>query len=366
MVAIAPQVTLTNQINEALGCSVFIVTVPTPITPDKLPDLSYLKQAARDVGSVITQGSIIVFESTVFPGATEEICVPIIEKASGLIFNSDFSVGYSPERINPGDKQNTIDKIVKVVSASNGIALQKLNTIYSRVTSAGTYCAPSIKVAEAAKVIENTQRDLNIALVNELSKVFATMSIDTMEVINAASTKWNFVPFVPGLVGGHCIGVDPYYLTFKAEQMNYRPELILAGRRINDTMPEYISEKILKICNQRFDRKMKNVLVLGVTFKANCPDTRNSKNIELINELKKCGFCVDACDPWFENRGDEAIKVLDINKLLTDHYDIIVIAVEHNEFIELGAEGVSAYGKKDALICDLKSIYPRKNGFWRL
>jgi UDP-N-acetyl-D-glucosamine/UDP-N-acetyl-D-galactosamine dehydrogenase len=356
----------TNDLSDARDCSIFIVTVPTPINADKSPDLKHLEQASRDIGRVIKKGATVVYESTVYPGATEEICVPLVEEHSGLRFNKDFFVGFSPERINPGDKHNTIDKIVKVIGASNDQTLTKLNNLYSGIISAGTYCTSSIKVAEAAKVIENTQRDLNIALVNELSKVFEYMGIDTTEVLDAASTKWNFMPFFPGLVGGHCIGVDPYYLTHKAEQLNYHPELILAGRRINDTMPEYITGKVLQLCNKSYNRKMDKVLVLGVTFKANCPDIRNSKSIDLIRELTLSGYTVDACDPWLENTEIPTGPILNMSSLKSDYYDIIIISVDHQNFKDLGADHIASFGKNDALICDLKAVFHKDYNFWRL
>lgn len=346
-------------------CSLFIVTVPTPINDMNSPDLNPIISASKTVGKILHPNDIVVYESTVYPGATEEVCVPILEEFSGLKFKRDFHVGYSPERINPGDKINTIETIVKIVSASNPEALNKINEVYSKIVKAGTYKAPSIKVAEAAKVIENTQRDLNIALVNELSKIFNILELDTNEVLEAAATKWNFQKFTPGMVGGHCIGVDPYYLTFKAESVNYRPEVILAGRRINDEMPKYITDQLLRLIQKRRKRKFKNVLLMGLTFKGNCPDLRNSKSLELYSELEDVGFCVDAYDPWVEAN----YTTDDINLVFTPikkKYDIVIIAVEHKKFIEMGEENIRSLGESDALFMDLKCIFPKAIDMWRL
>jgi UDP-N-acetyl-D-galactosamine dehydrogenase len=334
---------------------VFIVTVPTPIDDFKRPDLTPLIKASETVGKVLNKGNVVVYESTVYPGCTEEDCVPVLEKFSGLKFEDDFFCGYSPERINPGDKEHRVSTIKKIVSGSNPEIANGLNELYKSIIIAGTHLAPSIKVAEAAKVIENSQRDINIAFVNELSKLFNIMNIDTIEVLEAAGTKWNFLPFRPGLVGGHCIGVDPYYLTHKAVQVGYHPEIILAGRRINDSMGEYVAKEFIKLLIHN-DKKVLNskVLVLGITFKENCPDIRNSRVIDIINELKQFGCQVDVFDPWADK--EEAKEEYNID-LLTElktsdfnNYEGLVLAVGHKKFLSMDLELTSK------LVYDVKGI----------
>ncbi len=321
----------TDQSSSITACDVYIVTVPTPVDEDKRPNLKPLKAASKTVGQSIQKGGVVIYESTVFPGATEEVCIPIVEKESGLIFNTDFYAGYSPERINPGDEARRITDIVKVTSGSNAKAAKAIDNLYASVITAGTYSAASIKVAESAKVIENTQRDLNIALINELAIIFNKLNIDTEQVLQAAGTKWNFLPFKPGLVGGHCIGVDPYYLTHKAERIGYRPEVILAGRRINDAMSHYVAGRIIKLMIKKgMCVASSRILVLGLTFKENCPDVRNSKVVDLISELKDFGATVDVYDPVADQQAAKRqhdIELLDSVK--NEHYDAAVVAVNH-------------------------------------
>jgi UDP-N-acetyl-D-galactosamine dehydrogenase len=325
----------TTNINEIRECNFYIITVPTPVDIHNRPDLRPLLAASETVGSVISNGDIVVYESTVYPGATEEDCIPVIEKSSGLKFNSDFYVGYSPERINPGDKEHTVDKIKKITSGSTLFIGEFINDIYKSVITAGTHLAPSIKVAEAAKIIENSQRDINIAFVNELAKIFNLMGIDTQDVLEAAGTKWNFLPFKPGLVGGHCIGVDPFYLAQKAQQFNYHPEIILAGRRMNDSMGKYIATEVVKLMIKK-NKPVKNskVLILGITFKENCPDIRNTKVIDIINELLEYDVIVDVYDPWAnpnDVRKEYDIEISSKPPILV-HYSAIILAVAHNDF----------------------------------
>lgn len=315
-------------------CNYYIITVPTPVDKNNRPDLTPLYKASETVGKVIDKGDIVIYESTVYPGATEEDCIPVVEKISGLKYNVDFFAGYSPERINPGDKEHTVEKIKKVTSGSTPEVGEKVNALYSSVIKAGTHLAPSIKVAEAAKVIENSQRDINIAFVNELKKIFDRMNIDTNAVLQAAGTKWNFLPFKPGLVGGHCIGVDPYYLAQKAQEYGYHPEIILAGRRLNDSMGEYVaSEVVKKMIKQGIQIKGSNILVLGITFKENCPDVRNTKVVDVIRELKEYGTNITIYDPWANPEEVEHEYGLDI---LTEkpqgQFDAVVLAVSHKEF----------------------------------
>lgn len=339
--------------------SVIIVTVPTPVDDDKRPNLKPMKSACRSVGEYLKRGDIVIFESTVFPGCTEEVCVPILEEVSSLSFNQDFYVGYSPERINPGDASRRIENIVKVTSGCTPEVAEFIDQLYASVITAGTFKAGSIKVAEAAKVIENTQRDLNIALINELAMIFNRMGIDTQDVLDAANTKWNFLPFKPGLVGGHCIGVDPYYLTHKAERLGYRPEVILAGRRINDNMTHYVASRIVKLMVQKhIDVAGSKVLVLGVTFKENCPDIRNSKVFDLIHELQDYGISVDSYDPVT----DEASVLKEYNLSLTKSlasgaYDAVVFAVAHQTIIDM-TSSVPSLLKPTNVIYDLKSVLP--------
>ena len=326
-------------------CNYYIVTVPTPVDKNNRPDLTPLYKASETVGKVINKGDIVIYESTVYPGATEEDCIPVVEKISGLKYNVDFFAGYSPERINPGDKEHTVEKIKKVTSGSTPEVGEKVNALYSSVIKAGTHLAPTIKVAEAAKVIENSQRDINIAFVNELKKIFDRMNIDTNAVLQAAGTKWNFLPFKPGLVGGHCIGVDPYYLAQKAQEYGYHPEIILAGRRLNDSMGEYVaSEVVKKMIKQGIQIKGANILVLGITFKENCPDVRNTKVVDVIRELKEYGTNITIYDPWANPEEVEHEYGLDIEtKLPNGKFDAVVLAVSHKEFEELDMSSISKY-----------------------
>jgi UDP-N-acetyl-D-galactosamine dehydrogenase len=342
-------------------CNVFIITVPTPIDEYKRPDLRPLESASRTVGKAIGKGGVAIYESTVYPGATEEVCVPIIERESGLAFNQDFYAGYSPERINPGDKQHRLETIMKVTSGSTAEAADFVDALYGSIITAGTHKTTSIRVAEAAKVIENTQRDVNIALINELALIFHRLGIDTHEVLEAAGTKWNFLPFRPGLVGGHCIGVDPYYLTHKAQQIGYHPDVILAGRRINDGMGSHVARRVAKLMAQRnLQTTQSNILVMGLAFKENCPDLRNTKVVDIIAELKSYNANVHIHDPWVsaeEARHEYGIDL--VAKPEAGHYDAVILAVSHREFIALGADGIRAFGKPDAVLFDVKRALPR-------
>ena len=353
---------LTNLKEEVLDCNIYIVTVPTPIDQTKKPDLSALQSASRFVGSVISKGNMVIYESTVFPGCTRDECIPLIEKESGLKLNDDFLCGYSPERINPGDKVNTLKNITKIVSGSNKEALNLVDEIYTTIVSeAKTFPVSSMEIAEAAKVIENTQRDLNIAFVNELSLIFDKLDINTKEVIDAAATKWNFLPFKPGLVGGHCIGVDPYYLTYKADVSGYSPEIILAGRRLNDSMGFYIAEKVIKLMiSKSIIVEGSSTLVLGLTFKENCPDIRNSKVIDVISELNEYKTNTDIFDPWVDSKVVKEEYGLDMidKSFLQKKYDAIVLAVSHEEFLEIDLEKMS---HKDTVIFDIKSVLPKND-----
>tara|TARA_Y100001970_G_scaffold42956_1_gene53499 strand:- start:1141 stop:2421 length:1281 start_codon:yes stop_codon:yes gene_type:complete len=359
---------LTHEVESIENCDTFIVTVPTPITDSKEPNLDPLKNASELVGKCLKKNDVVIFESTVYPGATEEVCVPIIEDNSNLSFNKDFFVGYSPERINPGDKDHKLKSITKVTSGSTKEAADYVDWLYSSIIDAGTFQVSSIKVAEAAKVIENTQRDVNIALINELSIIFNTIGIDTEEVLDAAGTKWNFLPFRPGLVGGHCIGVDPYYLTYKAESMGYKPEIILAGRRLNDGMGSYISSQLISAMKAK-DIKVEdsNVLVMGLTFKENCPDLRNTKVIDVINSLIEEGLKVECYDPWVDPSAVVAeYGVNMIDKPKDKFYDAIVLAVAHKEFVSLKEKELIRFLKKNYLIYDLKYILPKDSSDIRL
>ncbi len=342
--------------------NVFIVTVPTPIDDAKRPDLRPLESASRTVGRAIRPGGVAIFESTVYPGATEEVCVPIIERESGLRFNVDFFAGYSPERINPGDKQHRLETIMKVTSGSTPQVADFVDALYRRVITAGTHKASSIRVAEAAKVIENTQRDLNIALTNELALIFHRLGIDTSEVLAAAGTKWNFLPFRPGLVGGHCIGVDPYYLTHKAQQIGYHPEVILSGRRINDGMGAHEAQRVIKLMIQRrMHAANANVLVLGLAFKENCPDLRNTRVVDVVGEFRSFHANVEVYDPWVsaeEARHEYGLDLIDT--LETGKYDAIVLAVAHRQFVEMGGERIRALGKPGCIVFDVKQALPRE------
>ncbi len=345
----------TTDLENIRECNFYVVTVPTPIDENKVPDLKPLISASESVGKVLSKGDIVVYESTVYPGVTEEECVPTIEKASGLTFNKDFFVGYSPERINPGDKEHTVEKIVKVTSGSTSESAKLINQVYSSVITAGTHLAPSIKVAEAAKVIENAQRDINIAFVNELAKIFNKMDIDTQDVLVAARTKWNFLPFTPGLVGGHCIGVDPYYLAQAAQRHGYHPEIILAGRRINDSMGKYVANQVIKLMLKKGIQVLgSHILVLGFTFKENCPDTRNTRVIDIVNTLKEYNAEVTVHDPWAYPEITKQEYGIEIhNELPKGKFDAIILAVAHNEFKSFDLSKI-ANGKK--VIYDVKGF----------
>ena len=342
-------------------CAIFIVTVPTPVDSANRPDLTPLIKASETVGKVLRNGAIVIFESTVYPGATEEVCVPILEKCSGKKFNVDFFCGYSPERINPGDKEHRLPSIKKVTSGSTPEVAELVDQLYRQIITAGTYKASSIKVAEAAKVIENTQRDVNIALMNELSLIFRRLGIDTLEVLQAAGTKWNFMPFRPGLVGGHCIGVDPYYLTHKAVEVGYHPEVILAGRRINDNMASHVADEVIKLMLRKSVPVLgSKVLVLGLTFKENCPDVRNTKVVDIVRTLQGYNTQVDVFDPWIdvaEARHEYGLQCL-TEMPAPGQYAAIVLAVGHHQFVTLGEAGIKALGKPDAVLFDVKSLLP--------
>jgi UDP-N-acetyl-D-galactosamine dehydrogenase len=348
----------TNKLYEIRNCKIFIITVPTPIDKQKNPDLTFLKKSCDIIGSILKKNDIVIFESTVYPGVTEEICAPILQKKSGLIFNIDFFCGYSPERINPGDKEHRLPMIKKITSGSNPRIAIKINNLYKKIIKAGTYMAPNIKVAEAAKVIENIQRDLNIALINELSMIFKKLNIDTKSVLDAAKTKWNFLPFKPGLVGGHCIGIDPYYLSYKALKVGHKPEMIISGRKINENMSFYVASEVKKFMKKK-NIKIINAkaLIMGLTFKENCPDIRNSKIFDLISELKKSKMDIDVYDPWVEK--EEVINKFDI--CLTDKpkkgkYDLIIMAVAHDKFKKFSFNRIRNFGKKKNVIYDIKQV----------
>lgn len=362
------QVLFTEDSQDLKGCDFIIVTVPTPVTSNKLPDLSPLIAASSMIGRILEHNVTVIYESTVYPGATEEVCVPVLEKESTLRCNKDFFVGYSPERINPGDKEHRINDIIKVTSGSTPEIAEKIDQLYGSIISAGTHKASSIKVAEAAKVIENTQRDVNIALINELSIIFNSLEIDTEEVLNAAGTKWNFLPFRPGLVGGHCIGVDPYYLTYKSEQVGYSPEIILAGRRLNDGMGKYIANQLSQEMSRRAIKLVDaRVLVMGLTFKENCPDMRNTKVIDIIDELSQSVHSVECYDPWVN---EEAVKdqyqINQIKRPDDGRYDAIVLAVSHQKFHELGLENIRKFGKSEHVLYDLKYLFSKEETDLRL
>lgn len=349
-------------LDDLKSCNFFIVTVPTPIDGVNRPDLTPLRKASETIGKVISKGDIVVYESTVYPGATEEVCIPVIEKISGLKFNQDFYAGYSPERINPGDKVNTLTKIKKITSGSTPEIANLVDAVYSSIITAGTHKAASIKVAEAAKVIENTQRDLNIALVNELSVIFDRLNIDTIDVLEAAGSKWNFLPFRPGLVGGHCIGVDPYYLTHKAEEVGYNPQVILAGRRINDNMAQYVAQSTIKhMVKNGIDVTTATVGILGVTFKENCPDIRNSKIADVIAEFKQWGVNVVVCDPWADAAEVQHEYGVELGQVDAEHQvDSLVVAVGHNEFRDMSTLELRNLVKSEKpVIADVKSLFDR-------
>lgn len=360
----ASKLDFTAVIEDISDCTFYIVTVPTSVNENKQPDLKPLEMSSAAIGGVLKKGDIVIYESTVFPGCTEEVCVPILEKVSGLAFNKDFFCGYSPERINPGDKVHTVTKIKKVTSGSTPETAQQVDQLYRSIITAGTYIASSIKVAEASKVIENCQRDLNISFVNELALIFERVGVDTVEVLEAAGTKWNFLPFRPGLVGGHCISVDPYYLTYKAEQLGYYPEVILSGRRINENMGAFVANKVIKLLIKN-DKVVKGstVLVLGITFKENCPDIRNSGVVDIIEEFEQFGTNVSVYDPWVnpkEVKAEYGIGVVDKPR---GQYSAVILAVGHNEFLEMD---IQEFLEPNGVLFDVKSILPKENVTYRL
>ncbi len=348
-------------IDDLKDCNFFIVTVPTPIDAYKQPDLMPLIKASEAIGSLLKKDDIVVYESTVYPGATEEVCIPVLEKVSGLAFNQDFYAGYSPERINPGDKEHRVTNILKVTAGSTPEVANLVDDVYNLIITAGTHKAPSIKVAEAAKVIENTQRDVNIALINELAVIFNKMGIDTQAVLIAAGTKWNFLPFRPGLVGGHCIGVDPYYLTHKAQAIGYNPEIILAGRRLNDSMGEYVVTQLVKnMIKKRIQIEGSKVLILGLSFKENCPDVRNTKVIDIVHELREYNIEVDVYDPWIDSgEAEREYGITPVKTLSANHYDGVILAVAHSEFIDMGIDKIRNFGKDSHVLYDLKYIFDK-------
>uniref|UniRef100_UPI00405714DD nucleotide sugar dehydrogenase n=1 Tax=Candidatus Electronema sp. TaxID=2698783 RepID=UPI00405714DD len=356
--AAAKQLQFTSNIDELRGCNVFIVAVPTPVDDSKRPDFSPLEGASRTVGQVLKSGDVVIYESTVYPGATEEVCIPILEQVSNLQFNQDFFAGYSPERINPGDHEHRLPTIVKVTSGSTPEIADFVDRLYGLIITAGTFKASSIKVAEAAKVIENTQRDVNIALINELALIFNRLGIDTLEVLKAAGTKWNFLPFRPGLVGGHCIGVDPYYLTHKAQQVGYHPEMILAGRRLNDGMGRYIASEVVKLMlRKRIHVADSRILILGLTFKENCPDLRNTRVTDIIDELTTYGAGVEVYDPWADSAEARRLhKVTMIEELPEGRYDAVILAVAHRQFLSLGRAELTRVCRPQAVIYDVKHM----------
>src|SRR5687767_6098624 len=364
----AKHLSYSTDVKDLKPCKVFIVTVPTPIDGYKRPDLTPIVRASELLGGVLKKGDVVIFESTVYPGCTEEIAVPILERLSGLTFNRDFFCGYSPERINPGDKQHRLTTIKKITSGSTPEVADFVDSMYASIIKAGTHKASSIHVAEAAKVIENTQRDVNIALINELALIFNRLGIDTEEVLQAAGTKWNFLPFRPGLVGGHCIGVDPYYLTHKAQEIGYHPEMILAGRRINDNMAIYVAERIAQLMiKKRIHVKGSRILMMGLTFKENCPDLRNSKVADVIAELKKYGAKVDVYDPWVDAaEAHHEYGIKPVRKPSKGSYDAIVLAVAHKEFRDLGLDAIRSFGKKPHVLYDIKYVYEAEDVDGRL
>jgi len=350
--------TYSANLEDLKDCNFFIVTVPTPIDEFKQPDLTPLVKASTSIGKVLNKGDVVVYESTVYPGATEETCIPVLEQVSGLTFNQDFFAGYSPERINPGDKLHRVTNILKITSGSTPEVADFVDQVYNLVIEAGTHKASSIKVAEAAKVIENTQRDVNIALINELAIIFNKMGIDTEAVLEAAGTKWNFLPFRPGLVGGHCIGVDPYYLTHKAQAIGYHPEIILAGRRLNDSMGAYVVTQLVKgMIKKKIQVEGAKVLVLGLSFKENCPDIRNTKIIDIIHELKEYHMGVDVYDPWVDaSEAEHEYAITPVQSVKADTYDAVILAVAHNQFKEMGVTEIRALGKTNHVLYDLKYV----------
>ena len=358
----------TNNADDIKDCNIFIITVPTPVDENKKPNLYSLEKSSETVGSLLKKGDIVIYESTVFPGATEEICVPILEKNSKLKFNKDFYCGYSPERINPGDKTHTLSKIKKITAGSTSEIATEIDELYKEIIVAGTHKTKNIKEAEAAKIIENTQRDINIALINELSLIFNKLGIDTESVLEAAATKWNFLPFRPGLVGGHCIGVDPYYLTFKANEIGYNPEMILAGRKLNDGMGLHVANEVSKLMTKKKIQIMKsNILIMGFTFKENCPDHRNTRVIDLIKIFKSFGCNVDVYDPWIDKKKViNEYKIEPIDKPINDKYDVIVIAVAHDEFKSMNEKQIRSYGKNNHVLYDIKYLLKENESDGRL
>lgn len=364
----ATQLSYTMSIDDIKDCNIYIITVPTPINNKNLPDLTPLQKSSEAIGSVLSKGDLVIYESTVYPGVTEEECVPILEKESGLVFNEDFFCGYSPERINPGDKERTLTKILKITSGSTPEVAERVDALYQSIVTAGTYLASSIKVAEAAKVIENTQRDVNIALVNELALIFDTMGISSKDVLEAAGTKWNFLKFQPGLVGGHCIGVDPYYLTYKAEKMGYKPNLILSSRQINNGMSAYIAKKTIRFLVDG-DKNIKgaNVLLMGLTFKENCPDIRNTKVVDIIEELKDYGCSIDVYDPWVDKEEEKRSYhhgLIDNPFEAAKKYDAIIVAVAHRQFKELTYADYVSISNGEPVLIDIKGVIEQAT--WRL
>jgi UDP-N-acetyl-D-galactosamine dehydrogenase len=354
------QLSFTTRIEDLRHCNVYIVTVPTPITEAKTPDLTPLIGASKTLSSVLKTDDLVIYESTVYPGATEEVCVPLLEEGSGLRFNRDFFVGYSPERINPGDKEHRLETIKKVTSGSTPEAAEFVDRLYASIITAGTHRASSIRVAEAAKVIENTQRDVNIALINELALIFNRLGIDTDEVLAAAGSKWNFLPFRPGLVGGHCIGVDPYYLTHKAQEIGYHPEVILAGRRLNDSMGAFVASELVKLMSARggFPQDAR-VLLLGLTFKENCPDLRNTRVVDIVHELRSYGIACDVYDPWASSEEAEREYGIRLTEPRAGNdYDAVMVAVAHRQFADLGIDAVRAFAKPGAVVYDVKHLFP--------
>lgn len=365
----AKNLNFTNLIEDLKNCNCYVITVPTPIDKRNKPNFEPLLKATTLVASILKRGDVVIFESTVYPGATEEVCVPLLEKISKLIYNTDFYIGYSPERINPGDKSHKLKDIIKITSGSNAKTADFVDNLYKKIISAGTYKAGSIKIAEAAKVIENTQRDLNIALVNELALIFKKLGLDTHKVLEAARTKWNFLNFVPGLVGGHCIGVDPYYLTYKAEELGYYPEVILAGRRINENMGAYVAKEfVLKMLQRKISIFEASILIMGLTFKENCPDLRNTRVVDVISELKHYGAKVDVYDPWVSEEDAYNIYNLQLKKEPTEKkYDGVLVAVAHKQFLEMGPEKINKFLKnKKGVLFDLKSIFSIESSDIRL
>ena len=356
---VASHLSFSSEIKDIKDCEIFIITVPTPIDQNKQPNLTPLIESSKAIGSILKYGDIVIYESTVYPGTTEEVCVPILEEYSGLNFNKDFFCGYSPERINPGDKDHTVTNIKKVTSGSNSEVAKEVDSLYDEIIDAGTHLTSSIKVAEAAKVIENTQRDVNIALINELALIFNKLDIDTESVLEAAGTKWNFLPFKPGLVGGHCIGVDPYYLTYKALQVGYNPEMILAGRKLNDSMGTYVVEQVENLMRENdINIKGSNILIMGLTFKENCPDLRNTRVIDLVDGFRKQNCNVNVYDPWVDkDEANNEYSIIPIKKPLQGSYDAIILAVAHDEFKNMSIEEIKSFGKENCILFDIKYLF---------